>query len=510
MKVRGKSSWRYGFGTSRSWLSHGTDAAEDPSPATELSSSQTLAAVADPEMPFAEQVASVAPAEVYFAVPEPEQIPAERIEAERSEAKRTELRQTESPFGSIQSEVPDTESGVAQTESRTQASAHSVVGIAPSSAHSTQHEPSRSAASIASDDPFVNTEFQRPPTGIQLHEAEMRRSEPDLPKPPPYSDEENALIAEPLFAVSSAAAIGDFGLRTDPMSNHLRVITHVEAPKQSPTEIAVSHPIPHEARLPLRERFRSQIGESAIDSSESPSATSWSRRSSAAGGPGGEGGSFKGAVRTVEPMLHPTAPPLAEPASMPHSVIHFSSVEELPNRSGLTTTGPAANENPAALEASQRITRASSQPVSDKRTGVSRALGAIKLALPLVQRLLPLLDGNVARTVANLLLLPPVGGSSQPAADLGPVERNLNELNHHHRELIEQVHLQNSCLRSVEERLAHVQTATDRNTLEQQELIDDLRRMGKRINAFAMVVLVLLAVSVLANVVQLFSGHRAL
>jgi len=45
-----------------------------------------------------------------------------------------------------------------------------------------------------------------------------------------------------------------------------------------------------------------------------------------------------------------------------------------------------------------------------------------------------------------------------------------------------------------------VREATDRNTLEQQELMDDLKGVGRKVNLFAGVVLGLLAISVIVNV----------
>ena len=53
----------------------------------------------------------------------------------------------------------------------------------------------------------------------------------------------------------------------------------------------------------------------------------------------------------------------------------------------------------------------------------------------------------------------------------------------------------------VEDQLGMVSEATDRNTLEQQELIGELKGVGKKINFMAMVALGLLAVTVVTNIV---------
>ena len=60
---------------------------------------------------------------------------------------------------------------------------------------------------------------------------------------------------------------------------------------------------------------------------------------------------------------------------------------------------------------------------SDEASGLGRALNAIRAALPVAQRLLPLLDGNVVAAVLNLLS-PHHHPTPSPApkVDLAPVE----------------------------------------------------------------------------------------
>ena len=55
-----------------------------------------------------------------------------------------------------------------------------------------------------------------------------------------------------------------------------------------------------------------------------------------------------------------------------------------------------------------------------------------------------------------------------------------------------------------------VREATDRNTLEQQELMEDLKAMGKKVNVIALVALGLLAVSVVLNLVLYLHIQRVL
>jgi hypothetical protein len=83
--------------------------------------------------------------------------------------------------------------------------------------------------------------------------------------------------------------------------------------------------------------------------------------------------------------------------------------------------------------------------------------------------------------------------------DLEPIERGLAEVRTSHRELRTQVQEQVTSLKRVEDHLERVREATDRNTLEQQELVQDLRSVGRRVSTFALIGLVLLALSLVLN-----------
>ncbi len=138
------------------------------------------------------------------------------------------------------------------------------------------------------------------------------------------------------------------------------------------------------------------------------------------------------------------------------------------------------------------------------KSGFQRVVNAVRTTLPLVQRLLPLLDGNFATTI-SALIGPHSGltGHPPPAqvhVDLEPIERGLTDLRSSHRDLRGQVQEQLGTLKRVEDQLERVREATDRNTLEQQELVEDLRSVGNRISTLAVVGLILLAISLGLNI----------
>ena len=125
---------------------------------------------------------------------------------------------------------------------------------------------------------------------------------------------------------------------------------------------------------------------------------------------------------------------------------------------------------------------------------MQRAVSMLRAALPFVQRLLPLLDGNIASTVSSFLA-PRPHAQAPPSAklDLVPIEDGLAELQTQHQNLRDQVMEQNTSLKRVEDQLEMVREATDRNTLEQQELLEDLKAFGNKVKV---VVIALLLVAV--------------
>ena len=67
------------------------------------------------------------------------------------------------------------------------------------------------------------------------------------------------------------------------------------------------------------------------------------------------------------------------------------------------------------------------------------------------------------------------------------------------RELGDQVLEQGQSIMRIGDQLEMVRMSTDRNTLEQQELIEELKEVGKKVNVVVVIGLVLLAVSVALN-----------
>ncbi|MGD0479762.1 MAG: hypothetical protein ABSA42_06295 [Terracidiphilus sp.] len=187
--------------------------------------------------------------------------------------------------------------------------------------------------------------------------------------------------------------------------------------------------------------------------------------------------------------------------------------------SPLSTGMSRRASNPSAVSGVKRLSppqpgraRGGAPAASDEPSGLQRAVAAFRSALPFVQRLLPLLDGNIASTVSNLLAPQHRPQAPPPSAklDLVPIEDGLADLRTQHERLRNQVLEQNNSLKRVEDQLEMVREATDRNTLEQQELLDALKAFGKKVKIVVILALLLVAVGFLMTLALFMHIQRVL
>jgi hypothetical protein len=185
-----------------------------------------------------------------------------------------------------------------------------------------------------------------------------------------------------------------------------------------------------------------------------------------------------------------------------------------PRRHTLDSSQPGGVRSPSALPPFQSDSRhfqvaasqperalATTAPSGERRTGLQRAAGALRAALPFVQRILPLLDGNIGTAVSNVMGPYPHMAPPPPPVNLEPLQEDLAELQAQHRDLRNRILEQKSQLKRVEDQLETVRETADRNAQEQQDILDDLKAVRKKVNVFAALALTLLILSVAANVV---------
>jgi hypothetical protein len=179
-----------------------------------------------------------------------------------------------------------------------------------------------------------------------------------------------------------------------------------------------------------------------------------------------------------------------------------------------STAAPPAPPSPLEIPRIEEVPAAAralaAQPAdenAEELSGLLRAIRAVRSALPLVQRLLPLLDGNVIAAITNVLAPRP---QAQKAVDTAPLETGLAELKTQQNELHSKVQEQNASLQRLAEQLDKVRDATDRNTDEQTELINELKAAGQKMNIIAFLGFALLAASIALNVILYLQIHHQL
>jgi len=204
-------------------------------------------------------------------------------------------------------------------------------------------------------------------------------------------------------------------------------------------------------------------------------------------------------TQIVEPQPRAVGSPLPIGSGNPNTLAGVSS-------DALQTTGV----QPADRSVGRGLANPQALATNDIATTIQKTLNALKSALPFVQRMLPLLDGNFGTVVSNLLTQHPQSHPPQPPVNLAPLHDKLTDLQTQHGELRAQISEQNTSLKRVEDQLEMVREATDRNTLEQQELLEDLKLVGNKVNLFAWLALGLLAASVMINVILFLHIRRVL
>jgi hypothetical protein len=141
-------------------------------------------------------------------------------------------------------------------------------------------------------------------------------------------------------------------------------------------------------------------------------------------------------------------------------------------------------------------------------SALHRTVQILLKAVPLVQRLLPLLDGNIATTVANVLA--PQSFRPAPSVNLAPVEDSVTKLRVQNIELHDQLAEQSQALKRLETRLEAVREAAERTNLRQQELLGSMRKAAKRVWIFAFTAFALLILSLLLDLALYIQMERAL
>jgi len=154
--------------------------------------------------------------------------------------------------------------------------------------------------------------------------------------------------------------------------------------------------------------------------------------------------------------------------------------------------GQPSREKPEPATEGASTALARSVPKPQKPTRFDRAIGVAKTVLPLVGKMLPLLEGNVVSAAANLLNNRPMH-----EVNLKPLEDSIAHLQADHRALAFHAGEQKRALRRLEDEFAALQEAVQKNAADQAELIEGVAKLAKRTSSFMRLVIILLVASML-------------
>ena len=120
-----------------------------------------------------------------------------------------------------------------------------------------------------------------------------------------------------------------------------------------------------------------------------------------------------------------------------------------------------------------------------------RSILQLRVLLPYLGKILPMLEGNMANVSTALV--------SAPKQDLTEVTRSFSEVNKGfldlqagHREIRTHVQEQTVQLKRIDDQLLRLRESTERNTMEHQELVEDLRSASKLVRTLSTVMIVLM------------------
>jgi hypothetical protein len=131
-------------------------------------------------------------------------------------------------------------------------------------------------------------------------------------------------------------------------------------------------------------------------------------------------------------------------------------------------------------------------------SAMEKTVGVLRTILPIAQKFLPLLDGQIGTVVSNLI--GPQNSPRQVANALLPLHEGLAQLEKQHIELRARIAGQDAALREIEEQIKTVRELAEETAAEQRGLTAIVSKMRRRVNLVVVAGLVLLAALVTLNV----------
>jgi t-SNARE complex subunit (syntaxin) len=127
-----------------------------------------------------------------------------------------------------------------------------------------------------------------------------------------------------------------------------------------------------------------------------------------------------------------------------------------------------------------------------KPSKFERVVSVARTVLPLVGKMLPLLEGNVVSAASNLL-----ANRQMHDVDLKPLEESIARLESDHRALAFHSGEQKRAIQRIEDDFTALRESVQKSAADQAELIEHVAKLAKRTSSFMRLVTILLVVSIL-------------
>jgi hypothetical protein len=121
-----------------------------------------------------------------------------------------------------------------------------------------------------------------------------------------------------------------------------------------------------------------------------------------------------------------------------------------------------------------------------------RSLMQLRLLLPYIGKLLPILEGNFSSALAPTNTAVAKPDFSEFHNSIEQVNRGFLDLAAGNRDIRTHVQEQSVQLKRIDDQLIRLRESTERNTMEHQELVEDLRSASKLVRGLSTVMIVLM------------------
>jgi hypothetical protein len=140
-----------------------------------------------------------------------------------------------------------------------------------------------------------------------------------------------------------------------------------------------------------------------------------------------------------------------------------------------------------------------------RSSALDKTVSVLRTVLPIAQKVLPLIDGQIGTVVSNLIA--PQASPRQVAQSLLPLQEGLAQLEKQQVELRAQATGQNAALKHIDEQIAVLGKLAGDTAEKQRNLADSLEKTRRKITVFAIAGLLLLAGLLALNVILLLRAR---